>query len=113
MEIELVQDWQMRWPRPVCTEPELMVSLNVLAGGFIDFSSWRDAARAPNQGGQGHATLRLWYAWISPYVQTAECTFDMLDLPLSGHMGTQAQKQLERSLWKQVFFAAAKQIEVH
>ena len=113
-EIELVAEWKMRWPRPVCTEAAKRMPLTVHAGGFIDFSGWKRASlQHLNDAELADPKLRVWYGMISPHLQHPACTLDILELPLRGPNGGQAVSALDLSLWRQMFYAAAKQIEVH
>ena len=109
LDIELVDGWECTWPRPVQREGVERAKLWLRRGGVLDFRSWFDLCfRDSAPGGVvGPLKQRLWFANVHPHLDANRC-MHLSDIP-----GAKSEMDLFASLWRQVLYGAAKQVEAH
>lgn len=110
LDIELVDVWEMTWPRPANREDVETVKLKVRRGGVLDFKSWHDACfreHAPG-GVLGPARQRMWLGCIHPFLDDSKC----MHLSAIPDIKTKMDSVM-RGLFRQVLWQVARQVEAH
>ena len=78
LDIELVDAWEMTWPRPANRDDVEIVKLKVRRGGVLDFKSWFDCCYLDSAPGGvlGLAKQRAgWAAFIPSWMAVSACIF--------------------------------------
>jgi len=109
--IELVDEWECTWPRPLNRTEVDKVQLLIKKGGVLDLGSWNAACHqhlAPG-GVIGPLKQRIWFANLHPHLDDNKC-MHLSDIP-----GVRCQRGMDLfpGLWRQVLFGVAKQLEAH
>ena len=110
LDIELVDEWEVTWPRPGARADVERVKLLVRRGGYLDFRAWHDSCyqdRAPN-GVLGPARMRMWHCHIHPFLDMQTKCLHLSDIPT-----VKCRLDCNLSLWRQVLYQVAKHIEAH
>ena len=111
LQVELIEEWCLRWPRPRTTAEEDMMEITIQPGGIVDFSAWRQRfwwrLEDPDVG-KVHPVMSRWLVQCSPHLDTNYC-LSILDTPLKRQKA--GQESLDKSLWRQIIFQCAVHIE--
>ena len=111
LDIELVDEWESTWPRPVNRTDVERVQLLIRRGGVLDLGSWNAACHQHMAlgGVLGPWKQIIWFAHMHPHLDDNKC-MHLSDIP-----GVKCQRgmDLSPSLWRQVLFGVAKQVEAH
>ena len=110
LDIELVDAWEMTWPRPANRDDAEIVQLRVKRGGVLDFKSWFDCCynhSAPG-GVLGPAKQRLWLGTIHPFLDDQKC----MHLSAIPDVKTKIESVM-KGLFRQVLWHIARHVEAH
>ena len=112
LQVELIDEWCLLWPRPRPTAEEDMIEIMIQPGGIVDFSAWRQLFSCRLQDPEVrkvHPITSRWFVQCSPHLNTNYC-LPILDTPLKKQKADQVS--LDKSLWRQIFYLCARHVEV-
>ena len=109
MQVELVSEWKVVWPRPRTTLDADLIDLLIKPGGVVDFSAWHKKVMAfgseASEDPPLHRLAVQWLCSVHPHLDEAKC-ISITDTPTK-----RDKMNMHRSLWRQVLFQCSKQIE--